>query len=465
MNGWACGSATVVEEEADREARRRAYAADVTYVTNKCVAFDYLRDRLHSDSILRGLCFAIVDEADSVLIDDARTPLILSQPGSAPDQEADLECALAGPRTGAGSGLPDRSAPEPRGTDRPRTRKSRGARRRPPRPPIRSRAVVRNGSNGRCRRSTLFDRDRHYIVNEGAIELIDLPTGRRSADRAFEGGVQALIEAKEGLELTPQRETAARISYQRFFGRYLRLAGMTGTAREVAAELWNVYRLRTVTVPTRLPTKRISHGLHSFPDEASKWHGVVERVRELHGQGRPVLIGTASVAASEELSALLSRAGLTHQVLNARQDRDEAEMIARAGEAGRITVATRMAGRGTDIRLSSEVLEKGGLAVVATEVGDARRVDRQLFGRSGRQGTPGSYEQWVSLDDALYQTHLPGWLRRAARHASSLQSVGNLLRGIAQRAEHRQSSLARRRLLEHERGLEKLLLFTRRGSG
>jgi preprotein translocase subunit SecA len=308
----------------------------------------------------------------------------------------------------------------------------------------------------------LFERDRHYLVRDGAVQIIDLPTGRRAPDRSFEGGIHSLIEAKEGVSLTPQRETVARLSYQRFFRRYLRLAGMTGTAREVARELWNVYGLRTVTVPTRLPSRRLGQRPMVFPTDDAKWKTAVDRIRDLHRAGRPVLVGTSSVGASERLSALLEAAGLEHQVLSARQDREEARVVARAGEPGRITVATRMAGRGTDIRLGPGVAEAGGLAVVGTELGEARRIDRQLFGRCGRQGAPGSYEQLISLEEPLLESRLPFWVRRAVGGGVSPRPVRNLLTRIAQLAEERRSALARLRLLQSERLFEEMLAFSGR---
>ncbi len=476
--GLSVGS--VVEGERDPRTRRAGYARDVTYVTHREVAFDYLRDRLagaghrplarelalgieneDSGAVLRGLCFAIVDEADSVLIDDARTPLILSREG-APADARTVRTALRLARSLEAEThyRIDRRRAQVELTPEGRARLEELAR--PLAGPLAGERRREEWVHRALCAEHLFERDRHYLVHDDAVQIIDLPTGRRAPDRAFEGGIHSLIEAKAGLPLTPQLETAAGISYQRFFRRYLRLAGMTGTAREVAGELWNVYGLATVTMPTRLPSRRLDGGLRVLPSADAKWQVVVERIRELHGARRPVLVGTATVGASEHLSALLEEAGLPHQVLSARQDREEARVVARAGEAARITVATRMAGRGTDIRLGPGVAETGGLAVLATEVGEARRIDRQLFGRCGRQGAPGSYEQLVSPEDGLLEIHLPGWLRRAARRALALGPVGILLTKTAQHAEERRSSLARRRLLESERVLEQLLAFSGR---
>ena len=251
------------------------------------------------------------------------------------------------------------------------------------------------------------------------MQIIDEYTGRVMADRSWEHGLHQMIEAKEGCAISGRQETLARISYQRFFRRYLRPAGMTGTAREMARELWSVYRLNVVSVPTNRPLRRDALADRVFATSEQKWKAIVVRVNELHQQGRPVLVGTRSVAASEHLSHLLNDEGLHHRVLNARQDQEEADIIARAGEPGRITVATNMAGRGTDIKLAEGVADAGGLHVLATERHEARRIDRQLFGRGGRQGDPGTYQSMVSLEDELakdfYGERLTGWLTRAHR--------------------------------------------------
>ena len=210
-----------------------------------------------------------------------------------------------------------------------------------------------------------------------------------------------MIEIKESCELSGQQEQLARMTYQRFFRRYLRLAGMIGTAREVRRELWSIYSLPVKQVPTHKPVRRRAEGHRVYPDKASKWRAVVERIRERRAEQRPVLVGTRSVEDSELLSSLLAEEGIEHQVLNARQDAREAEIIAGAGAQGSITVATNMAGRGTDIPLAAGVAELGGLHVICTERNEARRIDRQLFGRCGRQGDPGSYESLLCLEDEI----------------------------------------------------------------
>jgi preprotein translocase subunit SecA len=257
------------------------------------------------------------------------------------------------------------------------------------------------------------------------------------------------------------------MSYQRFFRRYLRVSGMTGTGREVARELWAVYQLPVVTIPTNRPTKRSDLGDAVYATANEKWLAIVATLQRLRAEGRPVLVGTRSVSASEHLSELLSAAGLQHQVLNARQDQEEAEVIARAGERGRITVATNMAGRGTDIRLAPGMAAMGGLHVLATERHDARRVDRQLFGRSGRQGDPGSFQTIVALEDELVQTIFSGHASRLARrfwqeHKPLPTWLGRILVGLAQHIAERRHARVRSDLLRIDDQQSDLLAFTGR---
>jgi preprotein translocase subunit SecA len=296
------------------------------------------------------------------------------------------------------------------------------------------------------------------------VQIIDQPTGRVSPDRSWEAGLHQLIEVKEGCELTAELETVARISYQQFFRRYLRLAGATGTAREVARELWSVYGLNTLAIPTRLPMQRRNLGLRVLRTRDEKSTAVLERVAEMHRCGRPVLIGTRSVSSSERLAEQLEERGLPHRVLNARQDAEEAGIVAEAGGTGCITVATNMAGRGTDICLAAGVAERGGLHVIATQRGDARRIDRQLFGRCGRQGDPGSYEVVLSLEDEPLELFYPaGVLAWLGRWRSELQVagwLGALLTSLPQLADERRHLRTRRGLMELELQLGDLLAFS-----
>jgi preprotein translocase subunit SecA len=269
-----------------------------------------------------------------------------------------------------------------------------------------------------------------------------------------------MIEVKEGCPVTSPKETLARISYQQFFRRYLRLGGMTGTAREVARELRSVYGLLTLQVPTHRPTRRRALPDRVFARADHKWEAIVARTEELHRQGSPVLIGTRSVAVSEQLSERLHARGLPHRVLNARQDRDEALIIAQAGERGRITIATSMAGRGSDIKLGAEVDARGGLHVIAAERAEARRIDRQLFGRCGRQGDPGSYQRMTSLEDALVTSELPEALVQWARRPGRLRArLATWLDILAQNAAERRHARSRRELAQLEEYYDRALSF------
>jgi len=464
--------------------RRRAYGCSITYCTNKQVVFDYLKDRLllqqenralhlkiealHradprvSRLMMRGLCFAVVDEADSVLVDEARTPLIISGGRGAGDEERVYRQALdAARRMLAGRDyLVSERERHVDLTDLGRAHAARLTNRYGGvwNAPGHRENIVRQALAA----LHLHLRDKHYIVDEGQVRIVDEYTGRVMADRSWERGLHQMVEAKEGLEISGRQETLARISYQRFFRRYLRLAGMTGTAREVAGELWAVYGLNTVRIPTNRPQARKIHGDLLYPTSRAKWQAIAERVAALHKSGRPVLVGTRSVADSEHISGLLNEAGIQHSVLNARQNRTEAEIVAQAGQPGRVTVATNMAGRGTDIRLAPGVGEAGGLFVIASERHEAGRIDRQLFGRSGRQGDPGEGQAMVSLDDELVRSvfgslldrlrsgHLPGWL-------------GRMLFSWAQRTTERRHSAIRKRLLHSDESLQDLLAFSGRG--
>ena len=307
-----------------------------------------------------------------------------------------------------------------------------------------------------------FERDKHYLVRDGKVQIIDENTGRLMPDRSWERGLHQLIEIKEGCKVTGHRETLARISYQRFFRRYLSLAGMTGTAREVASELWAVYGLRVASIPTHRPSRRVRYADRVYGRSAQKWRAVVGAIAEMQESGRPVLVGTRSVAASETLAALLEEAGIAYRLLNARQDSDEAAIVARAGEARCVTVATNMAGRGTDIKLGPGVAELGGLHVIATELNDSGRIDRQLFGRCARQGDPGSCQAILAVEEDLVASFFP-WasrLRGLDRLPTWLgRSVFRVSRWRAEGAHSR----SRRDLLDLDDYLGDILAFSGRG--
>ena len=311
----------------------------------------------------------------------------------------------------------------------------------------------------------LYHRDRHYLLTEGKVVIIDENTGRPMADRSWQRGLHQMIEIKEKCTISSQRQTLARLTYQRFFRRYLRLAGMSGTVNEVSGELWSVYDLQVQRVATHRPCCRLNKGVHVLADRTSKWQAVIKQVVAISSAGRPVLIGTRSLADSEHVSALLTLAGIKHQVLNARQDAHEAEIIALAGQPGQITVATNMAGRGTDIPLGAGVAAAGGLHVIATEQNEALRIDRQLFGRCGRQGDPGSYECILSLNDELLQQQkgrmsLDVLALLLVRKYPLIQKISHLaLRGAQFKTQQHHKRL-RRNLLQLDKQLGRRLAFS-----
>lgn len=474
----------------DPAERKAAYRCDITYCTNKEVAFDYLRDRivlqdrpsqmrlkverLYGEAsripklVMRGLYFAIVDEADSVLIDEARTPLIISSQADGLYDERVYQNAIDVAKTL----VPKRDflitendrIVELTASGRSRITDAQWVDTKPDLNDHQKEQLVQNGLSA----LHLFKPDRHYLVKDGKVQIIDEYTGRLMADRSWEMGLHQLIEIKEGCEMTLPKQTLARISYQRFFRRYLGLAGMTGTAREVAFELWYVYRMRVVCVKTHRPIKREFLPDQVFADADQKWKAVIQTISDLHDTGRPVLVGTRSVEASELLSRFLEEKKMPHKVLNARQDKEEAEIIAAAGNPGRITVATNMAGRGTDIRLGPGVSDLGGLHVIATERHDARRIDRQLFGRCGRQGDPGSCIAMISLEDDLvtvYLNKMIQWLAKPAfRKQGTVMSkwAGNLVFHMAQRSADKLHSRTRKNLLKMDDQVGQSLAFSGR---
>ncbi len=471
-------------------ARRQAYARSVTYCSNKELAFDYLRDRvalarrssrLHLSLeklrgeaprderlVLRGLYFGIVDEADSVFVDDARTPLILSSTTGSSEEKERSEMALQ---------LARRLVP---GEDYATERAERNIALTPVgRAKLAEFAAGLSGvwTSVRAREELitqalsamiLFRRDQHYVVTEGKVQIVDESTGRVMPDRSWERGLHQLIEAKEDCEATPQHETLARLTYQRLFRRYVRLAGMTGTAREVGREIRSVYGLDVVRIPLHRPSRRMYRPPQVCTTHAEKWRKVAASVERLAvAEGRPVLIGTRSVRASEEISAVLHEREIEHALLNAKQDQEEASIVALAGQASRVTVATNMAGRGTDIRLGAGVAENGGLHVILTEYHESRRIDRQFFGRCARQGDPGSCEAIVSLEDEIYMVFAPAVTRLVTRlcegSARLPAFVCEALRWIAQFRAERRDAYQRVQNLKLDRRLDRVLAFSGRG--
>jgi len=487
MLGLSVGAVT---RPLDQAQRRAAYACDLAYCTAKELTFDYLRDRLvrrHLQSdlhdrvrqldggrtestglLLRGLWMALVDEADSILIDEARTPLILSQPRVNPQQQAYVQQALR-VAVHLAAGRDFRLDPSAQVADLTAAGRERLAQ-----------LVTTLGGLWQDRRHRdeivslalvahhLLYRDQHYLVRDRKILMIDQTTGRVAPGRVWSRGLQQLLEAKEGCPLSGEMETIAQITYQRFFPRYLRLCGMSGTLTEAQRELAHVYGLRVARVALRRPCRRADFGTRVFLRREDKWQAVIQRVQEMQRAGRPVLIGTDSVADSDQLSIRLAAARVDHQVLNARQDSEEAAMVARAGEPGRITVTTNMAGRGTDIPLAPGVAERGGLHVICCQHNSSRRIDRQLQGRAARQGDPGSTETVLSLEDGMMARSLPALIKRAAGALAGGKPVlpahlGKLLARLPQTIEERRQHQQRKLLLEQDRQSERRLSFSGRG--
>jgi len=431
-------SVGIVQSQMGFDERREAYAKDVTYGTAKEFGFDFLKDRLMGRELAEGrgdlgamltgqgvsqsskllqrpYWFVLVDEADNVLIDEARTPLIISSP---PGEAQATEESLFRFAAGAAALLEadqdfeadvQKQSCELLGPGRSRVR----ALERPPLLESVSLLALYDAVERALRARRFFTRDRQYVVRDGKILIIDEFTGRAAEGRTWRDGLHQAVEAKEGIEVTVPSGHAARITIQDLFARWPHLAGMTGTIATSAAEISRTYDVGVSAVPTNRPAIRQRLPAVVCLGQDDKFARIVAETVEMHGSGRPVLIGTRSIDKSEELSRLLTEAGIVHTVLNARQIEREAEIVTQAGQLGQVTVSTNMAGRGTDIRLGEGVFELGGLHVICTELHDSARIDRQLVGRCGRQGDPGTWRQYVSLDDdILVAGYGPGRARK-----------------------------------------------------
>ena len=483
MLGMSVG---VIQTQDKQDDRRKAYACDITYGTAKEFGFDFLRDRLllrrmgrqqtdflgeGSDErwetggeqpVQRGSHFCLVDEADSVLIDEARTPLIIGSLGEkareqvvatfqwaaqhAPEYEEDVDYEYDH----------DDKKAELTAAGRQKVRSL-------PHPEI-MRSVGLIDLYQYTERAIKVYRDylldREYVVRDGEIVIVDEFTGRLAEGRKWRDGIHQAIEAKEQVEVTVPTGQAARITIQDLFLRYRYLSGMTGTARSSAREFRKIYKMRVIPVPTNKPVRRKRWDARIFGTSDAKWQAIADEVLEMHQLGRPVLIGTRSIDKSEHLSKLLTERGLEHLVLNAHEVAKEAVIVARAGQPGRVTVATNMAGRGTDIKLGEGVAEAGGLHVIVTEMHDAARVDRQLCGRCGRQGDPGSFRFYLSLEDEILKSGFgPKWAKKY--EATGSQAIGQVNRygkdfRLAQKKVEKRHFRDRSVLLHHEKQRKKM---------
>ncbi len=395
-------SVGLIVHDLDFPERKLAYSCDVTFGTNNEFGFDYLRDNMviHVEQMVqRPLHYAIVDEVDSILIDEARTPLIISGPGAkSTDMYATMARAVANLKEGEDYTVDEKQKTvAPSDSVIPKIEQRLG---------INNLYAPENIELSHCftaalRAKALMKRDRDYVVRDNEIVIVDEFTGRLMDGRRYSDGLHQAIEAKEGVKIQRESQTLATITFQNYFRMYDKLAGMTGTAKTEEDEFIKIYKLPVIVVPTNKPVARIDHPDVIYKTKRAKYKAVGNMVEEIHAKGQPVLIGTTSITQSEELSSILKKRGIPHSVLNAKFHEKEAEIVADAGQPGAVTIATNMAGRGTDIKLGEGVPEKGGLFIIGTERHESRRIDNQLRGRSGRQGDPGESRFYLSLDDDL----------------------------------------------------------------
>ena len=402
LYNWLGCSVGVNNSEMSPDQKREAYKADIMYSTNSEIGFDYLRDNMavyKEDQVQRGLNYALVDEVDSILIDEARTPLIISGPGtgtsklykqtdrfvktlkSEVDYKVDLESKTVA-LTDEGIQKAEKyfnlkNLYDPENT------------------------ALTHHLDQALRANYIMLLDKDYVVSDGEVLIVDSFTGRVMQGRRFSDGLHQAIEAKEGVQIQEENKTMANITYQNLFRMYNKLAGMTGTAKTEQEEFREIYNMETITIPTNKPVQRKDEPDLLYPTLQSKFAAVVKRIKSLHEKGQPILVGTVAVETSEYLSHLLDQEHIRHVVLNAKNHAKEADIIKNAGQRGAVTIATNMAGRGTDIKLGPGVRELGGLAVIGTERHESRRIDNQLRGRSGRQGDPGLSQFYLSLEDDL----------------------------------------------------------------
>lgn len=396
-------SVGLIVHDMDFPARKAAYASDVTYGTNNEFGFDYLRDNMVVDEnqmVQRELNYCIVDEVDSILIDEARTPLIISGPGEQSTELYSKMAQVVAKMTEGEDYTVDEKQKQVAPTEKgiAKAEKMLGI------------GNLYDNEHGvdyshqimcALKAKALMHRDRDYVVKDGQVIIVDEFTGRLMFGRRFSEGLHQAIEAKEGVKVERESQTLATITFQNYFRMYKKLSGMTGTAKTEEQEFQKIYNLPVVVVPTHRPMIRIDYPDVIYKTRLAKYKAAVNEIEECNKSGQPVLVGTTSIAQSEELSAMLKRRNIAHNVLNAKFHEKEAEIISKAGQYGAVTIATNMAGRGTDITLGEGVPELGGLHIIGTERHESRRIDNQLRGRCARQGDPGSSKFFLSLEDDL----------------------------------------------------------------
>lgn len=479
-------SVGIVTGSTASDERRTAYACDITYCTVKELAFDYLRDRMVFDSdtsepirrldrlygshsrsahlLLRGLHFAILDECDSILIDEANSPIVLAGPIQNACSDSMNRDAVKLAKTldeGHHFTLAKR---EKRVVLTPSGREI-------------IQAQIEHANVSEYRTDDIetmiitaltalhfFHKDQHYLVRDNRVQIIDENTGRIRSNNSWERGLQQMIEAKEGCKITLEQKVLSRISFQRLFMRYLQFAGTSGTVLDAKRELRQVYGLGVIQIPTHRSVKRKHLQEMHYATEDQKLEAIIASVVRVHKTRRPILLAARTVESAAKLSFRIKREGLKHQLLSAKQDKNEAKIIARAGSLGCITIATNMAGRGTDITTGSEVSSLGGLHVIATERHEAARIDHQLFGRCARQGDPGSCQLFISAQDKLLELYAPPCLLRLANSRLSNQfnynnRLNTLISRYAQWRSERHQIQNRRNLLRAEENMQKIMGF------
>ena len=471
------------ESERDDAKKRQAYACDITYGTGYEFGFDYLRDQLANRSlannplgttmitrlrgtspaqscIQRGHELAIVDEVDNVLLDDASSPLVLSMDNTGPAEDSSA-CILAHKVTTSlesglhyhiSNGEAVQLTPEGISAIHDSSVEVPTKELRRPWTEYVEQAI---------RASVLFHRDGEYIVDGDAIKIVDRSTGRIFTDRSWSEGLHQAIEAKEGLPISKEQSILAQVTRQRYYQLYAHLAGMTGTAVGCEAEFRSVYGMRVFKVPRRVESRRILRPTRTFANAEAKWQAILEDTQTLRRESRPVLIGTKSITESERIAGLLVDRNIPFQLLNGKQDAAEAEIISQAGQCGAITIATNLAGRGTDIRLDDKAKSHGGLHVIVSEPHELQRIDRQLVGRCARQGEPGSAQTFLSAEDAFVQDHAP-WLagpivKSSDSHSEVRLDLSERIISVQRAIEKRQAHL-RMMLMRQDQARNSLIL-------
>ncbi len=481
-------SSSAVVDDMETEQRQQAYSTDIVHTTNKQIAFDYLRDRIEmrddvgrlksqfkqtqyhcsgvkSPLLLRGLCFALVDEADSVLIDEAVTPLIITKPIPI-EESADTygdALYLASALFDGQDYIIDENTRSIELTSECEDKLSALIVNLPDR--WQNRRMREHLVTQALEANLFYVKDKDYLVIEDKVQIIDQSTGRVMADRSWEQGLHQMIEAKEGCTISELREPQARISYQRFFSRYLKLGGASGTISEVSAELRRVYGLEVIKVPPHARNRRKIKSEAIYRNQQTRNQILLHRIKSMEKHQRAILIGTCSVEESEQISKLLQQHEITHRILNAKQDKQEAEIISQAGQAGIITVATNMAGRGTDIVLNDAVAKAGGLHVIALNRNQSRRIDRQLYGRCARQGDPGSAEAILSLEDPVlaqfYSSAMISVLAALSLRGRPIpRLISRLVLSLPQLHSERHQQATRNELIKQDKHMHRILALS-----